>query len=254
MEEKKSKINKIKRVIELTYASAFLKNCRPLSLMLMAPAGQSKSHFLLSYKTKYSYTVTDLSFMGLINLLVENQKIKHIKVPDFLKLTEKKASTKENLLSFLNSFLEEGIFEIKLGNQQKMDLKGKKGGLITATTRASYNQNKGKWDNTGFISRFLLVSYKYSKETISNIMDSINNGNNEIKPENISYKQRYVKIKPEHNDKLKILANYDLRKYNNLRTLIRTIALTKNRDETHENDIKELTELNEVLNDNFTEI
>lgn len=254
MTKKKSKINKIKRIIKLTYASAFLKNCRPLSLMIIAPPSQSKTHFLLSYKTKYSYTITDLSFMGLINLLVENPKLKHIKVPDFLKLTEKKASTKDNLLSFLNSFLEEGIFEVKLGNQNKLDLKGKKGGIITATTKASYEQNKKKWENTGFISRFLIVSYQYSNELISEIMDSINNGDEEIKTENINYKQKYVKIKKEHNDKLKQLSLYNIRKYNNLRILIKTIALTNQREETEEKDIEELIELNEILNDYFTTI
>ena len=65
-----SKKELIMRLVKLVYMSAFLKNEKPLSLILIAPPESSKTHFLRQYKTKYSHISTDLSYTGLMILLI----------------------------------------------------------------------------------------------------------------------------------------------------------------------------------------
>jgi hypothetical protein len=256
MSDKKTKIEAIKKIIKLVYTSSFLKNEKPLSLLLIAPPEQSKTHFLVGYESKYSHVSTDLSFMGLVKLLQENKNLKQIVIPDFTKITGKKQSTKNNLLTLLNSYLEEGLHTINLGNSEKIDFKGRTGGILTATTRYSFNQNKKSWAGIGFESRFIVVSWKYSDETIEELLNLIACEEN---TKNQSPKKIILKLADVHSDKkinseLIQLCNKSLRKFKHLKVLLKCIALQNGRIKTLLSDVKELRELNELINFDFTEI
>lgn len=246
----------IQKLVELVYISGFLRKEKPLSLFLLAPPEQSKSHFILEKTTRFSHQASDLSFMGLIKILTEKREIKHIIIPDFLKITEKKQSTKNNLLTLLNSFLEEGIFEINLGNKEKIDLKGKQGGIITATTDYSFYQNRKNWGGIGFISRFIVVSYKYSCETLNEILDLINKeqSTSKKKPQKLSYKMTEVKSSEEINKSLNVFNDGSLRRQKNLIVLLKCIALRNGRNKTNKSDVEELKKLVPLLNARFTTI
>ncbi|MFW6130783.1 MAG: hypothetical protein ACOC56_06315 [Atribacterota bacterium] len=256
-ELKKSDIKKIERIIELTYLSSFLKDKLPLSLMLISPPEQSKTYFLLSKTTKKSKVLTDLSWKGVLNILgeKENQNLSHLVIPDLLKLTEKKASTKNNLLSLLNGFLEEGIFEIKVGNDKKIDFEGRSGGMITATTKKSYEQNRKNWEKMGLTSRFLKVSYRLSNGIIHNIMRKISKQKKQKQdPTLIEAKEKSIKVKKEHTEEIINLSNHSIRKFQNLSTLLEAIALDHNREETIDKDLEELKILLKYVNTNFKKI
>lgn len=246
----------IQKIVELVYISGFLKNEKPLSLFLIAPPEQSKSHFILEKTTRFCHQASDLSFMGLINILNKNKAIKHIIIPDFLKITEKKQSTKVNLLTLLNSFLEEGIFEINLGNKEKIDLKGRQGGIITATTDYSFYQNRKSWGGIGFISRFIIVSYKYSDESLKEIFDIINREKNtaKIKPKKLSYKITEVESSKEINEMLNEFNEGSLRRQKNFIVLLKCIALRNGRNKTNKSDVEELKKLIPLINSRFTTI
>lgn len=274
-------INKIERIIELVYLSEYVKHTddKPLSLMLIAPPEQSKSHFLLKYETPVSKVVTDLSFMGLIKLLQgkmdekrakKGQKsakngqksgIKQLIIPEFLKISQKKKSTFDNLMGLLNSYLEnEGINEISLGNNDKIDLEGVNGAIITATTQHSYYQNIKKWEDTGFVSRFLYVSYSYSDKTNNEVIDYILETEIDEKkkkePPILIKKNKKVFVKgiKEYNSELKVLAGYSIRQAKKLALLLKTIAISYDRDYIIKSDMEELKELNKFFNTKFTKI
>lgn len=245
----------IKKIVKLAYASVFLKGEKPLSLILLAPPENSKTHFIVGYKTKYSKIVTDLSYFGLLDLLENDKKLKQIIIPDFLKVTEKNQNTKKSLISSLNAYLEEGIYDIKLANKEKKDLKGRIGGVITATTDASFYQNVKSWNGMGFKSRFLCVSWKYGKESMNEILEKIVSEKEEKrKVERLVYK--ITKIENNHlfNEKLKKLAENSPRRLNNLIVLLKTIALVNGHSKPTKTDFKELEELNTILNLRFNEI
>jgi len=254
-DDKTAKIDKIKRIIHLSYLSAYLKNEKPISLLLLAPPEQSKTHFLLAEKTKFCHLSTDLSFIGLVKILSANNTIKHIIIPDFTKITGKKRSTTDNLLTLLNSYLEEGVFGIDLGNREKIDLGGIKGGILTATTEKSFNQNKKAWEGIGFSSRFIVVSWNYSRETIEEIKKLINKGI-KMKQKSLIIKCRKTEVKSTEkiNSLLNEISGSSLRKLGQLQVLLKCIALDKGRCYTNKKDVEELKELNEILNFNFTRI
>lgn len=246
----------IQKIIELVYISGFLKKDKPLSLFLIAPPEQSKSHFILEKTTRFSHQASDLSFMGLVKILTEKKALKHIIIPDFLKITEKKQTTKNNLLTLLNSFLEEGIFEINLGNKEKIDLEGKQGGIITATTDYSFYQNRKNWGGIGFISRFIVVSYRYKQETIDEILRLINKEKSTAKkkPIKLTYKMTDVQSSEEINSLLNEYNEGSLRRQKNLIVLLKCIALRNHRDKTNKEDVEELKKLIPFLNTRFTRI
>lgn len=246
----------IKEIIELVYISAFLKNEKPLSLLLLAPPENSKTSLILEKTTKFCHYSTDLSFQGVIKMLQEKNKILHIVIPDFLKITSKKTSTKNNLVSLLNAFLDEGIFQINLGNKETIDLKGRAGGVVTATTDYSFYQNRRNWKGLGFLSRFIVVSWRYKPETIQEIFNTINLEKNTARKKSIliNYKKTEVKSKPEINAKLNEISDNSLRKLKNLQVLLKCLALKNGRNYTTDADIKRLKELNQFMNTDFKEI
>lgn len=248
------KIDDIKKITELVYTSGRLKNTRPLSLMLVAGAGRGKTEIITSFKGKNIITVTDLSYMGLIKIMEENPKIKHLIVPDFIKLTNKKGSTSANLISFLNNFLEDGINQIKLYNMDK-DFKGKRGAMVTATTRASFSQHKKEWENTGFLSRLIVVSYNYSDKTMQEIQEFIAcEGDKKKEYETIKSSEVDIKFNKEINKKLIPYCRGDLRKQKQLQTLCKANALLEGRKSVAEKDFEEVMKLRKFINYNFKEI
>lgn len=255
MGDKNNKIEKIEKIINLVLASAYVKNQEPLSLILLAPAGQSKTHFLLQKCTKYSHISSDLSFAGLIKILKMKPIKKHIIIPDFIKITQKKKSTSENLLGILNNFLEEGVYSINLGNIETLDFKGRKGGIITATTKSSYAQNKKNWIGMGFQDRLIVVSYQYSSETIKKIQAILNNENHKkIKPKLLKLKSRVIETEPRLNSLFNIPSGDNLRRLRQLQNLAKCNALVNNRSKVIEEDIYQILDLLEIINTDFTTI
>lgn len=241
------KREKIKEVVRLTYLSGFLIKEKPISLMLIAPPENSKTHFIFGYKSKNAHVSTDLSFQGLLKVLLEKKNIKHIVIGDFLKITGKKQSTKNNILTLLNAYTEEGIYDINLGNKDKLDFKGKNGGLITATTTNSFIQNKKSWDSLGFSSRFLLIKYKFSESTMEEILDKIIDEDSKVTTEQISAKKMKINCPMEIKKKLKKHCFNSPRKLKILIVLLKTIALKNNHPIVLKSDFEELQELFEVL-------
>lgn len=249
-------LENIKKIVRLAYVSAFLPDEKPLSIILLAPPEQSKTHYVLKYKTKHSHIATDLSYKGLIDILTDNKKVKHLVIPDFLKLTEKNQSTKKNLISALNSFIEEGIFQVNLANKETIDFKGRRGAIITSTTKESFKQNAKNWSSMGFKSRFLPVSWEFSQETKEKVMEQIvqEKDNNQQKPENISLKQNTIEVNEEVKKELISLSDGSPRRFKNLKVLLKALTLEKGKNYSDSEDIEELKELNKYININFNKI
>jgi hypothetical protein len=253
--KKRDEQEDIKKIVKLCYISPYLKRSKPVNLMLLAPAESGKTHFLLSFFTKFSRILSDLSFAGLLKILQEDKNLKTIVIPDFLKITGKKQSTKQNLLTILNGFLEEGIYKISLGNREEINLEGRRGSIMTATTRASYNQNKKEWESMGFSSRFLMVSYEYSQQTISEIMQLLASENGKIKkPLKLKGRLTEVTASEEINLRLKEASNNSLRMFQMLMTLSKCNALLDGRDKVLIKDIEEIKRLSKFFNLDYKEI
>lgn len=252
------KVADIIKIVKLTIASGYLKNIKPLSLLMIGEVGIGKTEIITSIKSSKIKYITDLSYMGFLKILKENPKITHIIIPDFIKITHKKRATSDNLVSILNSGIEEGIGEIHLQNFDLNLKKGKKNiGIITSTTKNSYIQQRKNWSAMGFIDRFIICSYSYSDATINDIIKSINNEDylKKAEKEEVKHKGKIeIKTKPTLNKKLNPLINKRFRKLKHLQAFVKCNALLRGSSIVENQDIKEISRLSKYLNLDFTPI
>jgi hypothetical protein len=253
------KVEELKELIKTILFSGYVSKEKPLSIIFVADVGSGKSEILNSFKLNDNIAYfTDVTYMGLIKLLENEKEVRHIVIPDFLKITMKKKSTTDNITSCFNAMMEEGLEKISMMGQS-YDFKGKKLGLITATTRNSFNQYKNRWASMGFLSRMLIISYKYSEESVKEIFEYIynreylKNGTNQ--KENMPIRNIDVVLSPKLARKLKDKKT-DFRRQKQLQTLAMSRALMDNRDklEVIEEDIKKVNSFKKFLNLNFIEI
>ena len=246
----------LKKITKLVLLSGYIKNVKPLSLMLISVAGNGKTEIISSFKSKRIIFMTDLTYMGLLKELKNNPRLKHIIIPDFIKITQKKRSTTDNLVSILNALVEEGIGKISMYNFE-CDYKNRNAGVIIATTKASFGQHKRMWGNMGFMSRMLLCSYEYKDETIERIFEYINNEDylKDNTQEKIKEcKDIYIKSQPNLNKRFNELAKKSFRGLKQLQTLAKCHALSRGSQTVTDEDIKEIIRLAEYLNLNFKKI
>lgn len=168
------KTSRIEKMVKLCLISGFLKrDIAPLSLMLIAPPESNKTSILKKFEgmKNVKYTV-DLSSKPLIKFLEDASKEKfyHIIIPDFVKVVRHNQNTVNSVIATLNASMEEGIKESMYYGQEIKLKKNVQIGLITSITPELYIQQFKLWNEIGFLSRFVNVSYKYSEETRQDIM------------------------------------------------------------------------------------
>lgn len=248
-------IEDIQKITKLVLASGFLKNQRPLSLMLIGEAGLGKTEIISHFCGKNAFFSTDLSKFGVLNILKENPSITHFIIPDFIKVTQKRRSTTDDLISLLNAFTEEGLTNFNLYNFQAK-FKNRRGGIITATTSASYNQHKKNWDRIGFVSRMITCSFSYNHDTIQKIMDYIEHENFSFqeKQEKLSFKKIEVSTPFFLNKQFEKISESKFRTQKQLQTLAKCNALINHRKEVSQEDIDEVMRLSIYMNLNYTKI
>lgn len=253
------KIDELKELIKTILFSGYISGEKPLSVMFVGKVGIGKSELLNQFNVNDNIAFfTDVTYMGLIKLLSDNKEIRHIAIPDLLKITMKKKSTTDNIISCLNAGMEEGIDKISLMGQS-YDFKHKQLGLITATTKSSYEQNQKKWNSMGLLSRMLIISFDYTDDSIEEIFKYIYNreylkDNKKDKLE-LPYKNIEVefdsKLAPKLRDK-----DTDFRKQKQLQTLAmaRTIMNGRKDFKVTKEDIDKVNSFKKFLNLNYTKI
>lgn len=248
------KLENLQKILKLVLLTGNLKNHKPVSLLIVGKSGNGKTELIKSFKKKSLAIFTDLTYTGLLDALKKDTRIKHVLIPDFIKITQKKRSTSDNFVSLLNAMTEEGIGKVKLWNNDE-DFKDKQIGLITATTKASFGQNKERWASFGFIQRMLIVSYDYSNETIEEIIDFI------VKEEYLNDKKTKIKEtgkKVESSEKLNRqlikIADNNFRNLKTLQSLAKANAITRKDNKVNQEDINEIIRLSKYMNLNYTKI
>ena len=243
-------VDDILKIVKLVLLSGYIKGVKPLSLFLISEYGLGKTEIITNYKDKRILFATDISYIGLLSELKENKNVTHLVIPDFLKITMKKRSTSDNLISLLNAGTEEGIGMIHLGNF-KEDFKNRNIGIVVATTKDSYNQRKKYWKGIGFLSRMIICSYSYSKDTTDKIITFINSEeylNNNKKSRLDCLRKQEIKSTEQLNKQLNDIADKKFRTLKQLQTLAKCNALVRNDNKVTIEDINEIKRLSKYLN------
>jgi hypothetical protein len=107
---------KINEIIELAIYSGYIKNEKPISLLLVASPEAGKSQVVMQYKENQGLEfITDATVTGLVNAYsrkLQDGDIKHLIFTDFITPMTKQTETKNSLISFLGSLIEEGVMQI----------------------------------------------------------------------------------------------------------------------------------------------
>jgi hypothetical protein len=170
------KTPKVEKLVKYAVISGFLqreKEAPPLSLMLVAPPESNKTTILKQFDgMKNVFYTVDISSKPLIDFLKKAalEKYHHIIIPDFIKVVSHNRNTVSAVVTTMNAMMEEGI-RSSIFYGQEIDLKNNvKCGIITSITPKLYKEQFKTWNDIGFLTRFLTVSYEYSEETRLEIM------------------------------------------------------------------------------------
>jgi len=170
----------LEKIVALTLASAYIKGEKPASLMIVSDRPESGKTQLVN---KYDGTdgialLSDATAFALwrdYGKKIERNQLNHIIIPEFLAPISRNKSTVNSFIAMLQMMMEEGLREIHTGflktaiefNEPKVV------GVITCLPAISYMSNRLSWLVSGFLTRFIVVTYKYSQETIIDIFNSI---------------------------------------------------------------------------------
>ena len=181
------KLDSIKKLMECAVISGYLKDEQPISLFLIGRPESGKSELIKVMRDfPNTFYTNDLSYKGCVDYVlpeVENNKISHILIPDFINIvSHKKAAA--TLVPLLNSLMSEGLKDLKIYGTKKEYRDPLFCGVITGITKEIFDKKIIYWRNIGFLTRMLVVTYGYTQLTKMAIHEYIRSGNynNRIKP------------------------------------------------------------------------
>jgi hypothetical protein len=190
------KVETIKKLLECAILSGLVKNKKNhVSVFIIADAESGKSE-MIKIMSGYpnTYYTNDLSFKPFLDDILPNvvsEKITHILIPDYINILEHRRAS-ESLTPVLNSFMAEGIKDLKYYGVNKVFPIEVKGGIITGITKQYFDRRIAKWRGIGFLSRMIPVTFRYSETTQQEIHEYIKKGGN-LQKEYIKKKELFEK-------------------------------------------------------------
>ena len=253
-------IDPLKKVIEATLVSPYIKDEKPVSLLIVAKPEAGKTSAIKLYReNKGICYITDATPFGLTRDILPklvSGEIKTIMIADLLTPLSKSTKTRKAFVAFLNNLIEEGV--AKITTYSMIWEREVKTNVITAITDEELADGRHEWATMGFLSRFLIFSYSYPMDTVSRILEYYSEKPPLFPAEKLNLPGGEVDIGLSKNiaDKLDPLAVamglrynvYGIRAKINLRTFIKALAYLNNRTEATDEDLTELLNLSQWLN------
>jgi hypothetical protein len=182
-------VEAIRKITKLAIASAYLEDEKQrLNIILLGNPESGKSSILLSFKYPAGVKVlTDVTRAKLAKILKDikdpEKDLKYMIIPDLTVVRGHSKTVEKGIISFLNACIEEGVYDVTqyLGSGFTDITEFKKPirfGIATSLTRQIMEDRRrqGFWYSTGFLSRFLPVSYSYTEDQIKKIREYIAGG------------------------------------------------------------------------------
>lgn len=244
------RLGPILEIIQTIIWTGRLESESPVSACLVAESQSAKSACLSYFsETSTLKLLTDVTSRGLINQirLVELRHLRHIVIMDLHMVVSHNRYTADRTLLTLGGMMEEGLAGIAdAGGEQSFEGLPKIG-VLMAVTPGFFSERRGQWRKTGFLSRFLCISYSYSDGTKSEIHDAIQHGHSLPDPKNIKLPQegQQVTIPDDCAEAIRQLAvtwgtaQHDpaFRIHRQLRRLVKARALIDNRHTANHEDV-----------------
>lgn len=174
------------KIVELTLCSAYVKGDKPLSILIISDRPESgKTEAVKRYSnTPYVDFSMDISGHGLKRDFCDKimrGEIYHIVIPELLQPLLKGQVTARSFVTTLQTIMEDGVMGLHTGYVPATYLqKGaeiKSVGIIGCMPRPLFTkQLRYEWAKTGFLSRWMIVTYSYDNDAVEKIVASIEKG------------------------------------------------------------------------------
>jgi len=158
--------------------SAYLKDEEAISGLIYAWQERGKSTVVLSVKHSGFLVEDDITAYGLsrrLNELVKDDTLKqyhHLLIPDLEKVSSRTRTVKNELRSFLQTLMWDGVQRVDTYNIH-LDLPYRlKMAVIACVTPDVFNE-KSAFRRLGFLSRLLPFSFDYDNDAINEILEFI---------------------------------------------------------------------------------
>lgn len=259
-------VEPLKKIIECTLISPYIKDEKPTSLLIVAKPESGKSSVMKQYRqSKGVVYLTDCTAYGLTRDIlpkIVSGEIKTIMIPDLITPLSKSTKTRQSFVAFLNNLIEEGV--AKMTTYATVWNKDCNANVITAVTDEELRDARHNWAKIGFLSRFILFSYSYSISTVTEILNAYSEHGLTIK--NIKVKlprgKKAIELTKEIADKIDPIAMkigeqfrlYGIRAKINFRSLLKCLAYRNKKKMVTEEEFKEFLELANYMNSRYNPI
>jgi hypothetical protein len=253
-------VEPLKKMVECALISPYIRNEKPLSLLIVAKAESGKTSVMKSYRqNKGVVYISDCTAYGLTRDILPKMvsgEVKTIVIPDLITPLSKSTKTRQSFIAFLNNLIEEGV--AKMTTYATIWDKDVKANVITAVTDEVLKDARHDWAKMGFLSRFIVFSYSYSQSTIMEILNRYSEHGLKMKESTFKppSKEVNVQLPKEIADRLDPLATrigeqfklYGIRAKINFRCLLKCLAYRNGRRVVTEEEFKEFLLLADFMN------
>lgn len=261
---------RLEPVIEILKASIWtgrLADEKPVSAMLIAEQESAKTECLKYFNGTFTLKyVSDITSKGLSPYKhdIEKGAMRHLVILDLVRIVSHGRSVADRTLQALASLMEEGESETSDPGGQNTWQNFPRIGVLTAITPSYFMSKRGKWRQTGFLTRFIPVSFSYTRETVHRIHDAIANGHKVSPPraEKLPELGCQVAMPPKFSIPItrraeelgERMKTYGFRYHRVLRSLAKAQALIDKRGEVSQADIAKVLEWSEFFTEKPIEI
>jgi hypothetical protein len=259
-------VEPLKKIIECTLISPYIKDEKPTSLLIVAKPESGKSSVMKQYRQCQGVVyLTDCTAYGLTRDIlpkIVSGEIKTIMIPDLITPLSKSTKTRQSFVAFLNNLIEEGV--AKMTTYATVWNKDCNANVITAVTDEELRDARHNWAKIGFLSRFILFSYSYSISTVTEILNAYSEHGLTFKNLKVKLPRGKINIQlpKEIADKIDPIAMkigeqfrlYGLRAKINFRSLLKCLAYRNGKKIVTEEEFREFLELANYMNSNFNPI
>lgn len=152
--------------VKLLIWTGQLPDERPVSAIIVAPAGSGKTTMLENLQCEQATFVGDLTARPLSGIVSGSDKVTHILLGDMLSLFGHKESTVKLTLRLVSQMTGEKILHDPWTGKE---IPPRMIGLITAIPPEDFQKQRRHTRTGGFASRFLVIKYSYKASTIAAI-------------------------------------------------------------------------------------
>lgn len=256
----------VQQAVELALFSAYVKNEKPVSLLIVADPESGKTQLMKKYAHNKGISAYDecttYTLIEQERVRMEKGILKHVMIYDMQDvMSGKKYYLSQSLRSMMKSLMEDGLDKWAKYGQDIYFKKRINVGFICGSTLSHVKDKRLSWVKDGFASRFVPFSYEYPIDVIKDIFQSIVDGDyiSQYKAKisldfpkklvKVGISKKYANILRDTSEELS--ERYDMRGFRTLKSFIRLAKASAVREEKRNvtaTDVNRVIEISRYCN------